>query len=145
MAQTITRWQPFSELADLRSRFDRVFADFTEGGHSPWNPAIDVMRGDGELKITVEVPGIEPDAVSIDVSDDLLTISGQHEEQRESGDDQYIRRERHFGSFSRSIALPAGVDASAIRAKSHHGVLEIAVPLPAVADHTSVKIVPEQE
>lgn len=145
MAQTITRWQPFAELADLRSRFDRVFAEYTEGGHVPWAPAIDVVRGDGELMITAEVPGIDPEAVEIDVSDDVLTISGRHEEQQETTDEQYVRRERRFGTFSRSIALPAGVDPSAIRAKSHHGVLEIAVPLPTVAEHTTVKITPEQE
>lgn len=145
MAQTMTRWQPFAELAELRSRFDRMFADLTEGGHGAWTPAIDVVRREDELCIRAEIPGIKPDEVEIEVSGDLLTISGQHEEEHETKDEQYVRRERRFGSFSRSIALPAGVDASAISARSHHGVLEITVPLPTAAEHTSVRIVAQAE
>jgi HSP20 family protein len=143
MAQTMTRWQPFAELADLRSRFDRMFADITDGEHGAWTPAIDVVRRDGELCIRAELPGIKPEDVEVEVSDDVLTISGRHEEEHETKDERYVRRERRFGSFTRSIALPAGVDASSIGARSHHGVLEITVPLPAVAEHTTVRIVPE--
>ncbi len=146
MAQkTITRWQPIAELADLRSRFDRVFAEFTDGGHAPWTPAIDVVRNDSGLSVHVEVPGVEPDDVEIEVSDGMLTISGHHEEREDREDETYVRRERRFGSFSRSIALPAGADPSAVTAKSHQGVLEIAVPLPAKPEHRTVKVVPEGE
>jgi HSP20 family protein len=140
MAQTITRWQPFADLAELRSRFDRMFADLTDGGQATWTPAIDVVRRDDALTIRAEVPGIRPEEIEIDVAGDVLTISGRHEEEHEAREEHYVRRERRFGSFSRAIALPAGVDPSAIRARSQHGVLEIHVPLPARTEHTTVRI-----
>jgi HSP20 family protein len=140
MAQTITRWQPFADLAELRSRFDRMFADLTDGGDGAWTPAIDVVRTDDALTIRAEVPGIKPEEIAVDVADDVLTISGRHEEEHETREAHYVRRERRLGAFSRAIALPAGIDPSAIRARSHHGVLEITVPLPARAERTTVRI-----
>lgn len=143
MAQTLTRWQPFSELAELRSRFDRMFADLTDGATTRWTPAVDIVRRNGELCIRAEVPGVRPDEVQIEVANDVLTISGEHREEREVEEEQYLRRERRFGAFSRSIALPSGIDPSSIKAKSHDGLLEIRVPLPRAPERTRVRIVPE--
>lgn len=143
MAHTMTRWQPFAEFGELRSRMDRLFADLADGGHGEWTPAIDVAKDEGKLRIRADVPGIKPEEIRIEIADDVLTISGEHEEEKETKDEHYVRRERRYGSFSRSIALPSGIDPEQINAKSHDGVLEIDVPLPSEKKPTTVSITPE--
>jgi HSP20 family protein len=142
MATTLTRWQPFAELSELRGHFDRLLSDIGDGGRG-WIPAIDVSRDEDTLRIRADVPGIKPDEIHVDVSGDVLTISGEHEERHEEKGEQFVRRERRYGAFSRAIALPTGTDPQKIQARSHDGVLEIAVPLPTASAPTSVTITPE--
>ncbi|MGZ8512992.1 MAG: Hsp20/alpha crystallin family protein, partial [Candidatus Limnocylindria bacterium] len=140
MARTITRWDPFSELADMRTRFDRLLSDLSEGQERAWTPAVDVVRENGHLVVRANVPGIKPDEIEIKVVDDVLTISGEHEETKEETDKQFVRRERRFGAFSRSMPLPKGVDPKQIDAKTDDGVLEVTIPLPKEAAHEPVTI-----
>ena len=71
-----------------------------------------------------DLPGFKAEEISIEVEDEVLTISGKHEEAKEENGKRYLRRERRFGSFSRSIALPSGVDASKTTAETHDGAAE---------------------
>jgi HSP20 family protein len=119
-----------------------MFDDWAEGRQRAWTPAIDVMRDDGNLVVRVDVPGIKPEDVTVEVEADILTVSGEHEESKEEKDKQYVRRERRYGSFSRSMALPAGVDASKIQATTKHGVVEVTIPLPTEAKSGKVTIRP---
>jgi HSP20 family protein len=139
---TLTRWDPFAELGEMRSRFDRMFDEWPYGGERAWTPAIDVVRDDGHLVVRADLPGIKPGEVKIEVEDDILTISGQHEERKEEKDKDYVRRERRYGSFSRSMALPGGVDARKITASTRDGVVEVKVPLPKEAGKEPVRITP---
>ena len=115
---------------------------------SPWltavakRKAIDVVRDDGHLVVRADLPGIKPEEVKIEVEDDILTISGEHEERTEGKDYGYVRRERRYGSFSRSVALPGGVDAKKIEASTRDGVVEVTVPLPKEAAKEPVRITP---
>jgi HSP20 family protein len=116
-----TRWDPFTEL---RSCLDRMFDDL-DGSDRAWKPAIEVLREDGNLVVRADVPGTKPEEIKIEVADDVLTISGEHEESSEHEGGHHVRRERRYGSFSRSMALPRGVDAEKIAAKTHDGVVEL--------------------
>ncbi len=142
MPGTLTRWEPFAELGELRSRFDRMFEDMLEGRERSWAPAIDVVRDNDNLVVRADVPGIKPEEVKIEVEDDILTVSGSHEERKEQKEKHFLRRERHYGSFSRSMALPAGVDAKKIKAKTHDGVVEVTIPLPKEASKGKIEITP---
>lgn len=142
MAGTLTRWDPFGELSELRSRFDRLFGEFTDGRERAWTPAIDVMRDNGNLVLRADIPGITPDEVSIEVEDDILTVSGGHQEETEQEDERYVRRERRYGSFVRSMALPRGVDPRHIKAYTRDGVVEVTIPLPKEAKKEKVTITP---
>jgi HSP20 family protein len=142
MPRTLTRWEPFAELGELRSRFDRMFDELADGRERTWTPAIDVVRDNGNLVIRADVPGIKPDEVKIEVDDDILTVSGAHEEKKEEKDKDFLRRERRYGSFTRSMALPAGVDAKKIKAKTHDGVVEVTIPLPKDTKKEAVTITP---
>ena len=92
--------------------------------------------------VRADIPGIKPEEVKIEVEDDILTVSGEHEERKEEKDKQYVRRERRYGSFSRSMALPAGVDPKQIVAKTRDGVVEVTIPLPTEAKKETIKITP---
>jgi HSP20 family protein len=130
MAGTLTRWDPFAELGELRTRFDRMFDELTDGHSHGRTPAIDVERDNGNLVVRADIPGIKPEDVKIEVEDDILTVSGEHEERKEQKDKHHVRRERRYGSFRRSMALPAGVDAKNIKAKTRDGVVEVTIPAP---------------
>jgi HSP20 family protein len=142
MPGTLTRWDPFTELGELRSRFDRLFDEWLDGRERAWTPAIDVVHEHGHLVVRADLPGMKPEEVKIEVEDDILTVSGEHQESKEEKDKNYVRRERRYGSFSRSMALPPGVDAKDIKAQTHDGVVEVTIPLPKEAKKEPVKITP---
>ena len=142
MPVTLTRWDPFAELGEMRSRFDRLFDDWLDGHERAWTPAIDVVREDDHVVLRADLPGIKPEEVKLEVEDDILTVSGEHRESTEEKDKNYVRRERRYGSFSRSMTLPQGVDAKKIKAKTHDGVVEVMIPLPKEAKKEPVRITP---
>jgi len=142
MPGTLTRWDPFTEFGELRSRFDRIFDGFTDGRERAWTPAIDVVRDDSNLVVRADIPGIKPEEVKIEVEDDILTVSGEHEEREEEKDKHFVRRERRYGSFRRSMALPPGVEAAKIQAATRDGVVEVTIPLPKEAKKQTVTITP---
>ena len=142
MAGTLTRRDPFAELGEMRSRFDRLFGEWLNGHERAWTPAIDVVREDDHLVVRADLPGMKPEEVKIEVEDDILTVSGEHRESKEQKEKNYVQQERRYGSFSRSMALPVGVDAKKIKAKTHDGVVEVTIPLPDKAKKEPVRITP---
>ncbi len=79
-------------------------------------------------KISVELPGMEKDDIDIEVKDNVLTISGEKKEERESEEGTFYRRERRFGKFSRSINLPNDINIDDISAEYKNGVLMLTLP-----------------
>ena len=126
MASSITRWHPLADLGDLRDWLDQAFA----AGGDTWNPRIDVVKKEGEIVLRADLPGVKPEEITVEVEDGVLTVSGEHEEKSEEKQERYLRRERRYGSFSRSMALPEGVNADDIEANTVDGVLELKIPLP---------------
>lgn len=142
MPGPITRWDPFAELAELRGPWGRLLSALPFDGQQTWMPAIDVERHNGDLVVRADVPGIKPEEVKIEIEHNILTVSGEHKESSEKKDKNYLRRERRYGAFARSMALPEGVDAKAVKAKTHDGVIEVTVPLPHEAKVERVEITP---
>jgi HSP20 family protein len=95
-----------------------------------WAPATDLVETESEYVLKADLPGLTQEDVSIDVDDNVLTVSGERKSEREERKDGYYRIERASGSFRRSLRLPEGVDAAAIEAKLENGVLEVHVPKP---------------
>jgi HSP20 family protein len=145
MPGTLTRWDPFADMAELRGRFDRLLEDFGAVRERAWTPAVDVVRDGDKLVVRTDVPGIKPEEIKIEIREGFLTLSGEHEEAKEEKDKQYVRRERRYGAFSRSIPLPDGVEAKKIKATTHDGVLEVTVPLPKAAAREPITITPTVE
>ena len=140
MAREMTRRFPFGDLAE---RFDRMFEELGAPETGGWTPAVDVVEDEDKLVVRADVPGIEPEEVRIDVDDDILTISGEHEETTEEKDKRFVRRERRYGSFSRSMRMPPGVDPDAIEASSRNGVVEVTIPRPQPKEAKRIGIKPK--
>lgn len=125
MERSLTRWHPIADLSEL---LDQAITRFGDG--DGWNPRIDVVKKEGELVLRADLPGVKPDEIKVEVEDGVLTVSGEHEEKTEEKEDRYLRRERRYGSFSRSMALPEGVKSDDIEASTVDGVLELKIPVP---------------
>ena len=118
----IIRWEPFRDLSEL----NRLFA--TAGAQRRWMPAMDLVESADEFVLTADLPGLSEEDVKIEFEDRVLTLSGERKSAHEETKPGYRRVERAFGSFSRSLTLPEGVDGEAITAGFDRGVLEIHVP-----------------
>lgn len=130
---TLVRWEPFRELASLQSEMSRYMNGLLEGNGrntQVWVPALDVWETDAEVVYAFDLPGIPEDKISIEVQDETLTVSAERVKELEESGDRFYRFERRYGTFSRGVGLPQGVDESKIAASYKDGVLEIRVPKP---------------
>jgi HSP20 family protein len=112
---------------DLMPRAGRLF-DFSANLTFPKFPLVEVKDKDDEYRISADVPGFQPDQISVTVTDGVLVISGETDETTRSDEDGLVVEERHRGSFERRIALPGATTGDGIKAKLKNGVLKIAVP-----------------
>jgi HSP20 family protein len=142
MATELTEWRPFTDFADLRRRLDQAFRDIGDGGRG-WTPSIDLVKKEDRLVLRADLPGIRPEEVKVELEDDVLTVSGEHREEKEEKREDFVRRERSYGSFSRSMTLPHGVKAEDVEATTEDGVLEVTIPLPRSEERKAVEIKPK--
>jgi HSP20 family protein len=133
----LVRWEPFRELAALQNEMGRWMSQVAgvgslpgNGQSSTWMPAVDVWETDKEIVLSFDVPGIPEDKIAVELEDNVLTVSGERERIQEHSNDRFYRFERRYGSFSRSVTLPTGVNEDSIQADYSDGVLEIRVPKP---------------
>jgi HSP20 family protein len=101
-----------------------------QGGARRWIPAMDVVETEDHFVLRADLPGLSESDVNIELEDNVLTVAGERRSEHEQRSEGYYRVERAFGSFSRSLTLPEGVDAEAIQASFANGVLEVRIPKP---------------
>jgi HSP20 family protein len=142
----IRRNSPFGELLSLRQAMDRLFDDsFIRPGTlgDGQNPlALDVYSTDDAIVIEAALPGVRPEDVDISVLGDTLTISGHSREETKTEESGYSYREIRRGSFSRSLTLPGGINASDATASFEHGMLRLSLPKAEEAKPRQIKISP---
>ena len=132
----LVRWEPVRELDNLQGEVNRLFDTFFGGAGNGggrarrWVPAMDLVETEEALVLHADLPGLDQDDVSIEVKDNVLTVSGKRDAEHAEKADGYFRVERAFGSFSRSLALPEGVDPEKVQANFDRGVLEVTIPKP---------------
>jgi HSP20 family protein len=133
---TLVRWDPIVEADSLQSEMNRLFDGFfgrsgsSGNGARRWIPAMDLAETDEELVLTADLPGMSEEDIAIEVKDNVLAISGERRDERKEGGRGFHRAERSFGRFSRTLALPRGVDAQRVSARFDQGVLEVHIPKP---------------
>jgi HSP20 family protein len=123
----VSPWRP---LFDLHTQIDRLFDDVLPGapGAAGFVPAVDVFEKDDKIVVKADLPGIRKEDLEITVQDGTLTLRGKREKTEEVKEEGRYHFERSSGSFQRSIALPAEVDAEKIKAEFKDGVLTIEAP-----------------
>lgn len=111
---------------DVKRLFDDFFAlEPVDLFDSAWMPSVDVDEDDKSIHIRAEIPGIDEKDINVTLEDNVLTITGEKKEERKEENKRYIVAERKFGSFKRSITLPAEVKADSAKASFKNGVLTI--------------------
>jgi HSP20 family protein len=103
-------------------------------------PAIDVQQTDKEYTLKADLPGVEKKDISVQVRDNILTVSGERKSEKEEKGKNYLRREHSYGSFSRSLSLPNDVKTSEIKAAYKDGVLSLKIPRVEGAKPHNVKV-----
>ncbi len=151
MTKSLTRWEPRDEL-DLVDPF-RTIEQMMDELWRGWprrfwqdttraflRPAMDVIENDKNLTVRIDLPGMKPEDVNIEVQDDTLIVSGEMGDTIEKEGDRYHYRERSYGSFQRSLRLPGTVDADKADASFENGVLTIVLPKRPEAQPKQIKV-----
>lgn len=155
---TLSKWQPFQELSNIRKQMDRLFEDILASGdrkmpaytgrdwlglHSiggMWTPAVEIKEKERELVLKAEIPGVDVKDLEVEVSEDRVIISGEHKEETKTEDKEknYFQSEFYYGKFERVIPLPMLVKTDAIKSSFKNGVLTLTMPK---IESTSKKVV----
>lgn len=124
-------------LRRFRDEMDQLFDSFFGGTRlsewgfpestGGWVPEIEIIEGERDYTVRAEVPGLDPKDIDVSLTGNRLTISGEKKEETEEKRGGTFHSERRFGSFHRSIELPAGVNADAVTAEVDKGVLTLKI------------------
>lgn len=133
----LVRWDPVRELSGLQTDMNRLFDTFFQpegngqaAGARRWVPAMDLVETEDSLLLRADLPGLSEEDVSVEVQDNVLTVSGERRAEHEDKGEGYHRVERSFGQFTRTVSLPDGIDQDQVQANFNNGVLEVRIPKP---------------
>ena len=101
---------------------------YRDSAAASWVPAVDVFEEADNIRITAEIPGVQPENIGISLEGNLLTISGTKQQEAEEKTERVHRYERVYGAFERAFTLPASVEPKDIKARYDHGVLTVTLP-----------------
>lgn len=130
---TIVRWTPRRDMLRIQDEMNRLFNNFVRSTEADreqtmWSPQVDIFESDDEISVTVEIPGMEKEDVTVSIQDNVLTLKGEKKQDTESKDKNFHRVERAYGSFERSFSLPSTIQTDRVKATAKDGVLTIALP-----------------
>jgi HSP20 family protein len=143
--RTLTRWEPFRGATSLQDQINRVFNDVLErtgeeSSLTAWAPAVDIYETEHELVLKADLPDIDPKDLDIRVENNILTIRGERKFEKNVNEENYLRVERSYGSFTRSFTLANTVNAEAIKAAYENGVLTLTIPKREEAKPKQIKV-----
>jgi HSP20 family protein len=145
MATSVIRWDPFRNLSSLQDQMNRLFesnfrGQTDESALTTWAPSVDIYETENELVLKADLPDVPEKDIDIHVENNMLTVRGERKFEQKVKEENYLRVERAYGSFSRSFSLPNTVDTDAIRAEYKNGVLTVIMPKRAESKPKQVKI-----
>jgi HSP20 family protein len=130
---TIARFEPVRGFATLQDQVNRLFSESfrthsEESALTAWAPAVDIYETPNELVVKADLPDVNEKDIDIRIENNLLTIRGERKVEKSVSEENFLRVERTYGSFSRSFSLPNTVNAEAIGADYKNGVLTVTLP-----------------
>ena len=144
MRTAISRFEPF-RTNSLQEQFNRLFSEAfdrssDESSITTWAPAVDIFETEHELVVKADLPDIKPQELDIRVENNILTIRGERKFEKQVNENNYLRVERAYGSFSRSFSLANTVNSDAIKAEYKDGVLTLTIPKREEAKPKQIKV-----
>lgn len=143
----LTRWEPISEMRRMQADMNRQWRQWPRHFYlrpRSWREdgqlAVDVYQDKDNLVVRAAVPGVKPEDMDVSLVDGTLTIKGERKSEQEVKDADYIHREYQTGSFTRSVALPRGLNTGKAEASYDNGILTVAIPKSEESKHKSLKI-----
>jgi HSP20 family protein len=130
---TIARLEPFRGFSALQDQVNRIFNQSVQGhadesALTAWAPSVDIFETPNELVVKADLPDVDEKDIDVRVENNLLTIRGERKFDKSVAEDNYLRIERTYGTFSRSFSLPNTVSPESIRAEYKNGVLTVNLP-----------------
>ncbi len=131
---SLLRWDPFADIAQLRDQMNRMFdQSISSYGREPvsartWAPPVDITETEDAITLHVEVPGINPEDINIQVEGGTITIKGERKFEKEEKGTQFVRTERTYGLFQRSFTLGLPIKQQEVEATYNDGVLTVMLP-----------------
>jgi HSP20 family protein len=132
----LIRWDPFRDLDEISSRFNRVFGQLLprrESGResmmvADWVPSVDIAEDDKEYLIKAEIPEVDKKDVKVTVQEGVLAIQGERKKEAEENGKKFRRVERLYGAFLRTFTLPEDADETKVSAEFKDGMLLVHLP-----------------
>lgn len=134
----LTRWEPMAEMDSMRRLMDRMLEQLGGGrmfgglpsleGARGFAPSIEVYATDEEVVVSAELPGMRPEDVNVEITEDAVHLTGEMKKEAEIKEDNYYRTERQYGHFERIVPLPNRIKDDQAKASFKNGVLTIRAP-----------------
>ncbi len=130
----ISRWDPFRDLMSIQNELNRLFGRTYGGAEesgstaTAWLPPLDIYETKDRFVVNLELAGVDSESVEVSVEDSTLIVRGERRFYTDVPEDSFLRVERRYGPFARTLTLPQTANASAIEASFDRGVLSIEVP-----------------
>jgi len=135
----LNRWDPFTEIARLQDEMSRQ-ALHTERRTAGFVPPVDIHEDKEAIYLKAELPGVKPEAVHLNVENNVLTLTGERKLEKDETKDNYHRVERSYGTFTRSFALPSNVASDQVQADMSDGILTVKIPKKAEAQPKRIEV-----
>lgn len=136
--------EPFRELMSLRQAMDRLFDESFVKLFRPLmgaeEPVLDMYKTADDVVIKASLPGVKPEDVDITISGDTVTIKGETKAEEEIKREDYLYQERRYGAFSRTVRLPASLQADKVEAVFENGVLRLTIPKAEESKPKAIKV-----
>jgi HSP20 family protein len=142
----IVRWDPFRNMVSLRDMMDQMVDErFFRSPFplSPWSEgsmAVDMYETDDSVIVKTSIPGVKADDIDVSIAGDTLTIKAETKEEQEIKRENYLRRERRYGSYCRSVTLPGGLETEKADADYTNGILTLTLPKAEEIKPKSIKV-----
>jgi HSP20 family protein len=145
MRATLTQFQPFRGVSTLQEQINRLFEgsfdrSSDEANLTTWAPAVDIFETEQNLIVKADLPDIKPEELDIRVENNILTIRGERKFEKKVNENNYLRVERSYGSFSRSFSLSNTVNTESIQADYKNGVLTLSIAKREEAKPKQIKV-----
>jgi HSP20 family protein len=143
---SIVRWEPFRDMLGLRDAMDRVLEEGFLRSPVPFAPwaegamPVDMYESDDNVVVKTAIPGVKAEEIEVSVTGDTLTIKAETKEEEEIKRENYLRRERRFGSYCRSVTLPGGLEPEKAEADYTDGILTLTFPKAEEVKPKSIKV-----